>query len=237
MLDYSSLTPGQAATDAIRKAAADVGFESQYRAKLRLTGPVPIGLPVPTLLTTSVPSLCAVSVAGRQWLVTLRAEPPFIAERRHGRRAWMVLATGLCLTALLGAYLSALLSRTATVERRVQQRTSQLTNEVNERRRAEDLARTAEANYRGIFDNSVEGIFQTTIDFAAGTASNGSPSTVNSANLFDPALLGLADFADVLSLSNLTGISGHPDESHLLILSQESGKTEDPCRSETNVPR
>jgi uncharacterized protein len=42
VLDYSSLTPGQAATDAIRKAAADVGFDSQYRAKLRLTGPVPI---------------------------------------------------------------------------------------------------------------------------------------------------------------------------------------------------
>src|SRR5215468_6464475 len=36
VLDYSSLMPGQAATDAIRKAAADVGFASNYRAKLRL---------------------------------------------------------------------------------------------------------------------------------------------------------------------------------------------------------
>jgi uncharacterized protein len=42
VLDYSSLMPGQAATDAIRKAAADLNFASQYRAKLRLTGPVPI---------------------------------------------------------------------------------------------------------------------------------------------------------------------------------------------------
>src|SRR5262249_38831130 len=42
VLDYASLTPGQAATDAIRKAAADLDFPTKYRAKLRLTGPVPI---------------------------------------------------------------------------------------------------------------------------------------------------------------------------------------------------
>ncbi len=32
------------------------------------------------------------------------------------------------------------------------------------------------------------GVFQTTVDWAAGTATNGSPTTVNSTNLFDPAL-------------------------------------------------
>jgi uncharacterized protein YjiK/phosphodiesterase/alkaline phosphatase D-like protein len=69
-----------------------------------------------------------------------------------------------------------------------------------------------------------EGIFQTSIDFAAGTASNGSPTTVNSIDLFDPALAGLADFADVFALSNLTDLSGKADSSHLLVLSQESGK-------------
>nr|MDZ8062739.1 SdiA-regulated domain-containing protein [Nostoc sp. EkiNYC01] len=69
-----------------------------------------------------------------------------------------------------------------------------------------------------------EGIFQTNIDFAAGTASNGSPTTVNSTNLFDPALAGLADFADVFALSNVSALNGQPDSSHLLILSQESGK-------------
>ncbi len=42
-LDYSSLTPGKAATDAIRQAAADLNFGSQYRATLRLTGLVAIG--------------------------------------------------------------------------------------------------------------------------------------------------------------------------------------------------
>ena len=41
-LDYSELEPGQRATDAIRKAAADLDFASKYQARLRLTGPVPM---------------------------------------------------------------------------------------------------------------------------------------------------------------------------------------------------
>ena len=42
------------------------------------------------------------------------------------------------------------------------------------------------------------GIFRTEIDWAAGTATNGSPTTENSTNLFDPALAGVTDLADVL---------------------------------------
>ena len=68
------------------------------------------------------------------------------------------------------------------------------------------------------------GIFQTGIDFAAGTATNGSPSTVNSVNLFDPGLTGLLDLSDVFALSNIPSLSGQPDSSHLLVISQESGK-------------
>ena len=41
-LDYSELEPGQRATDAIRKAAADLDIASKYHAQLRLTGPVPM---------------------------------------------------------------------------------------------------------------------------------------------------------------------------------------------------
>jgi hopanoid biosynthesis associated RND transporter like protein HpnN len=41
-LDYSELEPGQRATDAIRKAVADLDFASKYQARLRLTGPVPM---------------------------------------------------------------------------------------------------------------------------------------------------------------------------------------------------
>ncbi|BAY07756.1 SdiA-regulated domain-containing protein [Calothrix sp. NIES-2098] len=69
-----------------------------------------------------------------------------------------------------------------------------------------------------------EGILQTGIDFNAGTATNGSPTTDNSTNLFNPALANLADFSDVFALSNLPALSGTPDYNNLLILSQESGK-------------
>jgi len=39
-LDYSELEPGRKASEAIRKAAADLNFPSTYQATLRLTGPV-----------------------------------------------------------------------------------------------------------------------------------------------------------------------------------------------------
>jgi uncharacterized protein YjiK len=60
-----------------------------------------------------------------------------------------------------------------------------------------------------------ESVFQTNIDFAAGTATNGSPSSTGSTNLFDPALANLVDFSDVFALSNLPSLSGQPDFSHL----------------------
>ncbi|MFT3746469.1 MAG: lamin tail domain-containing protein [Pyrinomonadaceae bacterium] len=68
-----------------------------------------------------------------------------------------------------------------------------------------------------------QGVFQTTVDFAAGTASNGSATTVNSVNLFDPALMGLLDVADVYAMSNIPNLTG-PDSNRLLVLSQESGR-------------
>ena len=41
-LDFTALEPGKQATDAIRKAAADLKLSSDYGARLRLTGPVRI---------------------------------------------------------------------------------------------------------------------------------------------------------------------------------------------------
>ena len=78
--------------------------------------------------------------------------------------------------------------------------------------------------YVCVKETSPEGVFQTGIDFAAGTATNGSPTTVDSVDLFDPALAGLLDFADVFALSNLPSLAGTPDAGRLLILSQESGR-------------
>lgn len=42
IVDYQSLEPGKEATDGIRQAAKDLNFESQYGARVRLTGPVPM---------------------------------------------------------------------------------------------------------------------------------------------------------------------------------------------------
>ena len=42
VIDYSALEPGKDATDAIRKAAADLDFPGKYQARVRLTGPIPI---------------------------------------------------------------------------------------------------------------------------------------------------------------------------------------------------
>jgi uncharacterized protein YjiK len=64
-------------------------------------------------------------------------------------------------------------------------------------------------------------VFQTTVDFAAGTASNGSATTVNSVELFPGNLPGLTDISDVFALSNLPSLTAQPDYGNLLLISQE----------------
>ncbi|MFD2256008.1 lamin tail domain-containing protein [Luteolibacter algae] len=68
------------------------------------------------------------------------------------------------------------------------------------------------------------GIFQTGIDFTAGTATNGSPTTENSTNLFDPSLSGMSDFADVFAMANLPATAGKPQEGNLILLSQQDAR-------------
>lgn len=76
--------------------------------------------------------------------------------------------------------------------------------------------------YIFVKESGPQGIFQTTIDFNAGTASNGGPLVVNSTDLFNPALANVLDFADVFALSNIPSlIPAHAGS--LLVLSQESG--------------
>ncbi|HSD08332.1 SdiA-regulated domain-containing protein [Flavobacterium sp.] len=77
------------------------------------------------------------------------------------------------------------------------------------------------------------GIFQTGIDFNAGTATNGSATTENSVNLFDPSLLGVTDVADVFALSNLPALASTPLYDNLLVLSQESAKVVNTDRNGT----
>lgn len=67
------------------------------------------------------------------------------------------------------------------------------------------------------------GVFQTSVDFALGTASNGSANTVDSVNLFDPAKTGLSAHNDVFALSNILPTTAF-DYSHIMILSAPGGK-------------
>ncbi len=75
-----------------------------------------------------------------------------------------------------------------------------------------------------IKEKQPKGIFQTNIDWNALTATNGSPTTANSTNLFNPDLLNTLDLSDLFALSNLPALTGTPEASHLLVISQESGQ-------------
>jgi hypothetical protein len=59
-----------------------------------------------------------------------------------------------------------------------------------------------------------QSIFQTGIDFNAGTATNGSPTATASTDLFNPARANLADLGCVRA-GGLPSLNGLPDFSHL----------------------
>jgi PAS domain S-box-containing protein len=103
------------------------------------------------------------NVAGATWDVFFRPTPRYLAAHSL-RQSWAALAAGLMITTLLAAYVYRGMRRTAEIERRVAERTAELSNEVTERQRIEEALRKAEKKYRGIFENSIEGIFQTTRD-------------------------------------------------------------------------
>ena len=81
----------------------------------------------------------------------------------------------------------------------------------------------ATGGYIFVKEMTPQGIFQTGIDFTAQTATNGSATTVDSTNLFEPALMALDDIADVHALSNTLAPSA-PDHLHLMVLGQENGR-------------
>jgi uncharacterized protein YjiK len=75
-----------------------------------------------------------------------------------------------------------------------------------------------------------ESVFTTVVDWAAGTATNGSDA-VEPTPLFPAADAGLGDFSDVFALNDLPSLAGRPDEDHLLMISQESGRIVEVDRS------
>ena len=64
MLDYSALEPGRAVTDAIKKTAKDLKLDSNYQARVRQTGLVPIDDDEFAALRDSIGLNIAVSVLG-----------------------------------------------------------------------------------------------------------------------------------------------------------------------------
>ncbi len=77
---------------------------------------------------------------------------------------WAGLVFGLIITALTTVYISRGARHTAEIEQRVMERTAELSSEISVRKKAERELRQAEQKYRGIFENAIEGIFQTAPD-------------------------------------------------------------------------
>ncbi|MBU2871221.1 lamin tail domain-containing protein [Colwellia sp. E2M01] len=82
---------------------------------------------------------------------------------------------------------------------------------------------TSTAAFIGVQETDPVGVFLTEIDFDNGTATNGSATTENPTNLFDPAKTGMSAINDVAALANVLP-STAPDYEQLLIVSASEGK-------------
>jgi PAS domain S-box-containing protein len=112
---------------------------------------------------SSMSGSATMEVAHRSWRIELRPTAKFVAAHTSGHSLDILLA-GLAFSLLGAAYIYRGLVQRSKIEQCVRERTVQLSREVTERRRAEQAAQLAEANYREMFEHSVEGIFQTSPD-------------------------------------------------------------------------
>jgi PAS domain S-box-containing protein len=102
-------------------------------------------------------------IGGCRWAIELHPTQQFFANHSTDQ-AGLVLLGGMLSTGLITAYLYRGFRHVTEIERKVAERTSDLSREVRERKRAEEAARRAESKFRSIVENSVEGIFQTSVD-------------------------------------------------------------------------
>ncbi|HEX4084203.1 MAG TPA: CHASE domain-containing protein [Chthoniobacteraceae bacterium] len=98
-------------------------------------------------------------IAGLDWEIEF-----WFPGRQSGWEPWAGLLVGLLITGLSTNYLIRGARRTAEIEWRVTERTAELSSEIAMRRNVERELRQAEQKYRGIFENAIEGIFQTAPD-------------------------------------------------------------------------
>lgn len=101
-------------------------------------------------------------VAGRQWSLRFLPGDDFAAHPGSGIDVWSGPAGVVCATLLLAAYLGRGMRRTAIIEQRVTEKTAELSHEIRVRKQAEEAMQAAEAKYRSIFENAMDGIFQST---------------------------------------------------------------------------
>ena len=116
----------------------------------------PVGPPTtPDLLRWTEP----LEIAGLHWDIEF-----WFPRHEMEWEPWAGLFFGLIITALTTVYIGRGARHTAEIEQRVTERTAELSNEIAVRKKAERELRQAEQKYRGIFENAIEGIFQTAPD-------------------------------------------------------------------------
>jgi len=98
-------------------------------------------------------------IAGLHWNIEFWFQSHEIAWE-----PWAGLFSGLLITVLTTVYIIRGARHTAEIEWRVMERTAELSEEIAVRKKAERELRQAEQKYRGIFENAIEGIFQTAPD-------------------------------------------------------------------------
>jgi PAS domain S-box-containing protein len=98
-------------------------------------------------------------IAGLHWVIDY-----WFPSRSVEWEPWAGAAAGLIFTALITIYIVRGIRHTAEIEHRVAERTTELSSEIAVRKNIECELRQAEQKYRGIFENAIEGIFQTAPD-------------------------------------------------------------------------
>lgn len=101
------------------------------------------------------------SLAGEKWRIKIFTLDKFYSGRMNIQRFFLPLVSGF-ISLSLPVYLLMLMLRSKQIERKVVERTEALLIEISERKKAEEATKEAEEKFRSIFENAIDGIFQST---------------------------------------------------------------------------